>query len=142
EIPIRRRVIESYLQSILPAGGDELAHEVATAHVVLRIEIAIGARPERESLVMARGQHGVGKPGVLRRLQPALRMVVLRIEVLGEVEVGARSDLRRPTVEAVDHRPGYIQALNGADAPVDEEAESGLRVPLRVGIVRVPLNAL
>ena len=167
KVPVRPREVETHFQTRGAAALDELLHEIAPVHRrVLRVEAAIGRRPQREPVVMLRGQHGVFEARRLRPLQPDLGMVVRRVELLRERPVFVRRDLRLAPCEVVvllahnprelrrivpddtrrlrprqaragNHRPGGLQRPHRGLVPMQEKPQARLGKPLRIGMQRV-----
>ena len=105
--PVRRRIVQPHAQPVPPAGRDELPHQIAPLKIVLRIEIAVFARPERKAVVVLRGQYGVLKPRLPRGAQPLVRIVMLGAETLRLLPVFPRRLAARVRRQA----PGRLAAL-------------------------------
>ena len=86
-MPVRRGIIKTHTHASLATCRHIFPHKITATHEILRVEITKIARPKRESLVVARGQHGISKASLLSRLEPFFGMVIGWIEFFREREV-------------------------------------------------------
>src|SRR5882724_9543771 len=56
EMPVGRRIVEANLEANTAARVGIWFHQIASAHPVFGVESAGGAGPQREAVMMARGQ--------------------------------------------------------------------------------------
>ena len=100
---------------------------------------------------MAGGEHGIAKSGGLGGAQPHVWIVLVRIELLSQRPVVARSggrlplmsgndslglfrsELRARELAPGDHGPrNAVFGLDRRNAPVNKQAQAGVGIPLRV----------
>ena len=84
--PLRRRIIQADFQSILAAGVDIFAHDVALAVLPGRGcdgVIGVFGRPVGKAVVVLAHEDGVGRARVLNRADPLLAVQLLGVERLG-----------------------------------------------------------
>ncbi|MBB5815153.1 hypothetical protein HNR72_006181 [Streptomyces collinus] len=117
-VPVGVRVVEADLETLLAQGLGVAGDQVA-AHV----QLAVRGVPQGDPVVVAAGEDGVPGPGPREEPRPVARVVAGGREPveLGHVPV-VRDDV-------VVERPGLLDAVDGVDAPVHEDAELGVLEP-------------
>ena len=128
------------------AGGLQLAQRVAAGAHLIGVVMGDVASVHLEAVVMLRHGHDVLRPGALEQRRPGVGVKLLRPEqgdevLVAEFPVGAvGGDVVLVGLGAGHvHVAGVPLAVVGGHAvhaPVDEDAELGVPVPLRRAIVR------
>ena len=99
--PVRRRVVKADFQSVFPAGRHIFADEITSAQIVFRIEIAVIARPESETVVMFCRHDAVLDSCGGSGAEPFVRIVAVRREFLRKRPVMVRGDMQSPGRQTV-----------------------------------------
>ena len=125
--PIHRRIIQSDSQPGLAAGSDVFRHEIPLRCLPGTAEALVTCRavPQRETVVMPRGQNHVIHSGALRRLRPRPWVKVLGHKLIGEPGIFLGGNI------LFEHGP-FAGARNRIQPPVDEQAELGLPPPCHI----------
>ena len=124
--PVQQRVVEAVAHAALLTGVYEFGQKIALRGRPGRREVGDLGVPEAEALVVPRGQDHVAHAGVLGQRHPFVRVVVLRIEAVGQPPVF----LRRNAL--LVHRP-LVTGQEGVQPPMDKHAEAGVVPPRKRG---------
>ncbi len=91
-----------------------------------------------EAVVMLAGDHDVLHPGILRHLDPFVRVEFDGIELAGEFLVFGHRDLgavHDPLADAGDGFAVPLARRNGIQAPVNEQSEFCIPEPFHFGVL-------
>ena len=134
-VPVEEREVEADPQPGRARRVDELAHQVAAVLRVHDREAAGRAgRPEREAVVVLRGQHRVAHAGGFRARQPVARGVRRGLEARRGrvVVVGGQGVREGQGADPADQRPGQLDPALRRVPPVHEQPEAGAVEPIRL----------
>jgi hypothetical protein len=84
--------------------------------------------PECHPVVVLGGEHSISGTAFIDQRGPSFRIIGLSMETSELVHVVFPGDF--PVMEA----PAFIDAFNGIDTPMDENAELGVCEPLHLGV--------
>jgi len=160
--PLIEREVEAGFYFGAVERGEEFADEVAAGAAFHAVPgespgtFGVDAGPEAEAVVVFGGEHHIACAGALEELGPVVGVKEIGVEVVGQVVVGTGAVvvLVELTYEAavgiVFERmlvPFGVAAFFGVgrhrvDAPVDEDAEFGVRPPRGCGsgVERLPVG--